>query len=259
MTENYEQSQHLIEQVRLRHPEWLRDEPDLGAWSKLKWDWTGFHRPSRGSAGSFWWRARNDPSSQARILAQVELGKIDDIRQAQKELKSTISASGLSWAKLGDLTSTFATRLPGWDGNEFECWRGESFIQWQHGLFNPNTSPVHREWVAPFLDVTRMSREQERVLQFWLYELEAENVPLEWLAWAFRITATKYKNTNGTAVDSQIGLYLCEAEHFVTCDADFVTIIEEVAREAPCKLATPHRVPDGPCLDELFSAVQQCS
>jgi hypothetical protein len=252
MPEIFEQSQQLLNTTQHRHPEWLVDHPDLRKWHQLKRDWAGDHGPSRGgSIGGFWWRARNDQSRLARSLAKTEGDRIEEARRTQRSARQDMGTRTFEQTVLKEWTSTLAVPTPGWDGTPFASWRGASLDEWTMGLFDPDARPVHREWLAPYFDLTRLRRNFPSWVRFWLHEVSENELPLEWLAWAFQVVSTKRRFTRGTPADCQIGLYLADCERFVTCDKTFADIVKKVASEAPCTLALVTVVPD----DENCAAV----
>jgi hypothetical protein len=226
MTEIFEQSQQPLHAIRSRHPEWLVDQPDLRWWHRLKWDWAGDHPPSRGSIGGFWWRARNDPSRESRMLAATEGDRMEKARESQRSAREAMGTRTFEQTVLKEWTSKFDVPTPGCDGTPFATWRGDSIRRWTEGLFDPSAPPMHREWLAPFLDLTRLRVDFPRWVRFWVDEVSEAELLLEWLAWAFQVVSSKRRLTRGTPGDCQIGLYLADCERFVTCDKTFAEIAE---------------------------------
>ena len=257
MSEIYQQAEQLRQQIERRHPEWLEPNPDLRQWHHLYWDWKGDHKPSRGLAGGFWWRARHRPQFQTQILEIAESGRMDEARESYKAARPASGDNPFEQTVLADSVTRFEIPTPGWKGDTFASWRMEGLAQWWHGLFNEPERPVHREWLGPFLDLDKLRMDRAGWVRLWVYELEASDVPLEWLSWAFMIVSSKRRFTSGTPGDCQIGLYLADCEEFATCDKAFSAIVRKVAAEAPCPLAEPVLLPDdhtcAEALVEMFS------
>jgi len=257
MPEIFQQAEQLRVQIKRLHPEWLLAHPDLREWRRLRWDWISDQKPGRGEIGGFWWRARNEPSQQARVLGRAEGSQMQEARESQKAFRAAFQARTFEQTVLSDWVGRFETPVPGWEGDSFSSWRGESLRQWSAGLFDLNTPPVHREWLKPFLDLDLIRDDWAGWVRFWIYELLVSDVPLEWLSWAFHVVASKRRFTKGTPGDSQIGVYLADCEEFVTCDKAFAEITDKIRAEAPCPVANAVLLPDDEgCargLEELFA------
>ena len=179
MTEICQQADELRRQIERMHPEWMKSDPDLRSWRLLRSDWSGAHPPGRTSIGGFWWRARNEPAFQSKILALTEGDELDKARQSQKALKAAF-ANGRSFENtvLTEWKGRFERSVPGWDGDEFDSWRGFCLQQWSEGLFRQGESP-HKDWLGPYIDLGLLRRDAfGGWVRFWIYELNRVDVPL---------------------------------------------------------------------------------
>ena len=223
MSELFQLAEELRSEITRLHPEWLRNPPDLANWHAQRADWT--------SKKGFWQRARHRPEVVSQHIAALEDNQIESARSVSKANRESVP---IEFAEL-DLslpTSVFLEHYKGWDGDPFEAWRFAGIQIWMEGLFVTKRT-VYREWLEPWVDLTRIQQDSPSWIKFWVYEVEQSRMPLHWLAWAFlSATATRHV-TRGTPVDCQIGLYLPACEFLITGDRVFGEIVDKVRRWSP--------------------------
>jgi hypothetical protein len=235
MSELYQLAEELRSEITRLRPEWLRNPPDLASWYAQRADWT--------SSIGFWQRARHQPDLVHQVIATLEE---DQIGKARLIAKANRESMPLEFAEL-DLslsTSVFLERYKGWNGDPFESWRREAIQMWMEGLFITSRT-VYREWLEPWVDLTKIKRDRPSWIKFWVYEVDRDRMPLHWLAWAFSTVTATRKVTTGTPVDCQIGLYLPACEYFATSDRVFGEIVDKVRRWSPVGLGEVNVLPVG--------------
>jgi hypothetical protein len=227
MSELYQLAEELRSEITRLHHSWLRDSPDLASWYAQRADWT--------SSKGFWLRARRYPDFTHQVIANLEKDRIDVARRESKVTRDWMPFE-FDNLDLAQFTSTFAGHPDGWEGDRYEAWRADAYGMWTQGLITRSGRAVYREWLGPWIDLTRVSQNESAWIKFWVYEVERDRMPLHWLAWAFPIAAATRKTTLGTPVDCQIGLYLPACEFFVTGDRAFAEIVDKVRRWSPVGL-----------------------
>lgn len=90
-----------------------------------------------------------------------------------------------------------------------------------------------------------MLSNDESMNRLWFHELDARNVPRQWMRGAFEFLAAWHKVTSGTPGDCTLATYLPEADTVVSADKNFITFANRCNAEAPFKTATGVRVQGG--------------
>lgn len=236
MPEAYSEAEDVRGQVQKLRPEWLVGAPDLRVWHRLRADWKS----------GFWWRVRREPGV---LAAQIAALSDDALRRAREETKAARkqgdslghTVHSFKWNRA---TSTFAALTPGWDGNEFEAWRGQSVAHWWHALVEEG-SQTALEWLGPWLDLSIIRADPASWTQFWTREVESASVPREWIRWAMAETQATRATSRGTPGDNQLATYLVEVDYLVTTDKVFADLAQAMRPHSPVRLAEVHRSPAG--------------
>jgi hypothetical protein len=228
MPEAYSESVELLLEIERLKPEWLRKRPDLTSFHRLRLGWS---RKRRG----FWAQCHNSPSSAAIRLETLEgsltkLGRLQS-KNARKEI---INAKLHSCPPLDKLTLEFDEPVPGWNGDAVEPWRGEELLMWKRHLQQPDHA--YRDWIEPFIDLDRGLLESSEWGMFWLYLSKPQNLPRQWLRWAFGFAQRFRKTSAGSLGDIQLATYLVDADLLVTADKVLLQILEEVRSYSPTSL-----------------------
>jgi hypothetical protein len=100
------------------------------------------------------------------------------------------------------------------------------------------------------VDVLQALTDTGSLNRLWLYELQANNVPRQWLRGAFDFLQMWRSITPGSPVDSQLSTHLVDADWVISADKNFVTMADRCHKEAPFKTARARLVKgnqDGVC------------
>jgi hypothetical protein len=246
MPEAFEESADLQAEITRLRPEWILAKPDLPTFNSLYNDWHG----SRG----VWWRARVDPARAAAVLSASEGDRLVRSRKEAKDLRAQIGQiTNFEKVPLDRWTTIFPLNPGGWDGDPVETWRASTMRYHIDAVLRPGSSqsPAAREWLEPWIDLSKMKRDLPSVTRLFLYETDSSRMPRSWLRWALQTLQATRKTSPGTPVDNQIGSYLVEADTFVTADKVFAAIVQRVADEAVVPVASPVLVSVETCVSKL--------
>lgn len=247
MPEAYLEAEDVKAAIRRHRPEWLNNGADLRLWHALRADW----------AEGTWRRARTDATAFAAILGPADTNGLAVARAEAARLRDFLrtSRATLEAFKPDKLLQTPDHSEPGLDGSPFEAWRGDALNYWAEILLGPKRN-ASAEWIMPWLEPRIPSKHREAWLGFWLRDIDASEVPREWMRTMMIWAAATRKQSNGTPVDLQISSYLFDFDEFVTADRAFVDVLTKLKPYAPAVYATPHLVPGGPAaVDELLTII----
>ncbi len=243
MTEVFRECEDVVRLIRSRRPEWLRVPPDSASFHRLRADWAG----GRG----FWYRARHDTASEARRIAFLEGDRMDRARDEARQRRADMARLRFENMPLTGWRGRPIGHLLGWDGDEVDAWRLESVERWWLSFVeHPEAATV--DWLSPFVDVRKLSRERRSWNRLWLYEATAEDLPREWMRWAVRMLQGVRKVTPGTPGDNQLAVYLYEVDGLVSADAALVDIVNRVRVDSPLPAGEAHLLRHG---DDPLSSV----
>ncbi|MDQ7903537.1 hypothetical protein RB614_03290 [Phytohabitans sp. ZYX-F-186] len=236
MPEAFVEAEELREEITRLRPEWLVARPETRNWHQNRNDWRS----------GFWRRVRHQTDKMARIVSAVDYGKLDRARNEAKAARSTARELGhrIEGLRLDTARSWYLRRVPGWDGEPFEAWRGHSEANWwQELILRPSQTSL--DWLEPWLQLNRIRSERPQWITFWTRECAKERLPREWLRWAMGEVQSLRKVTPGTPVDNQIATYLVDYDYFVTGDRAFAECIEVIRPHAPAQIAATSVSPAG--------------
>jgi hypothetical protein len=239
MPEAFEQSQAIVRVIRRRRPEWLRENPDLANFYRLRSDW-------QGNLG-FWKRARRTPQLEAKVISTLERDVLERADAEARQRRADLKALPFDRMKLTGWSSRPARAIPGWEGTDVAPWRFETLDVWWAGLLG-RTQQAYVDWTEPFLDLRAIGAARASWNHLWLHEVHSSEVPREWLRWGVGLLQGTRSVKGGTPGDNQIATYLVDAEKFVTADKVFADIARVVARDAAFPVAETHllRTPEDP-------------
>lgn len=250
MTEVFSECEDLVNLIRERRPEWLREEPDLAAFHRLRADWAG----GRG----FWSRARQNPDQEAGFVMTLGDERLERARREAHDRRERMSHLAYDSVSLKGWSTAIPRPEPGWGAREVEAWRVFGATSWWTYLVAQPSQP-YLDWLGPFVDLPRLAQERASWNHLWGQEVEARELPREWMRWAVGWLQGLRRVTAGTPGDNQIALYTYDADVFLTADRTFADILGKVRREAPAPVAVPHRVRTGPDgLEEMLTLIEQC-
>ena len=226
MTEVYSASMELLGEVQRLRPGWLRSRPDLARFRQFRSDWTK-------AKGGFWDRARTSTAQEWASL--VQLGDPEVLRQAREQAgaRREEMKGREKWehAPLPDLKVMPPGPRPGWRGDPVEPWRWDGLTEVSSALMQPRHA--YRDWLEPYLDEQKVMADGPAWGAFWLYEVEAANMPRFWTRWAVEYLQRFKKVTAGTPADGQLATHLVEADVLLTEDKGLVDVIERARPFAP--------------------------
>jgi hypothetical protein len=233
MSEAFDESAAIVDVMREHRPEWVRAEPDMASYLKLRADW-------RGNFG-FWRRARRDPASEARFIGVLDNGDQAGAAAEARQSRSDFKSYQFHSVNLTGWTARPPGPLPGWEGTDLAPWRIQSRDVWWHALAR-HPEHAYIDWTAPFLDLATIRRSGTSWTHLWFHEVETPRVPREWVRWAVRLLQSMRKVTPGTPGDNQISTYLLDADVFATADRAFVDIAAMVREAGEFATAKPFLV-----------------
>lgn len=224
--------------LQRHHPEWLRSIPDAAAIAGWRTYWT-----------KQVWRDARDGSEQfhQNVLHRPSLAAVDDWYATQLRNKKSLIDDQFSGdfndLELSCTPDEASAVMPGWDGSLTAGWRvliGEYYwyvLSQRHSL-----NQTQREWFAAYLDIDRIFTEKRDFTGFFLAELKPHEIGREWLRYAVGHTQLERKVKKSNALDAQHSMYLVDADLFLSGDQSFVTVLQDVRRQAPFDIADPRRV-----------------
>lgn len=236
MPEAYSEAADVRTEIQRLRPAWLRTHPDLSHFHKNRADWQG----------GFWWRVRRDPNAVARHIGVLGDDRLEQARMQSKSSREDARKHGhtIDTFKWNAAEAVFAGPTPGWDGQPFEAWRSQSVAVWWEGLILGRSATV-QDWLAPWLDVPEIRRDQASWTRFWTREASVRAVPREWIRWAMaEIQATRAWSP-GTPGDNQIATYLVDVDVAVSTDKVFVDLADRMRAHSPVPIAEVRRSPAG--------------
>jgi hypothetical protein len=229
MPEAFCEAEEIKSEIERCRPEWLRAKPNLKEWQALRHDWMRRY-------GGAWDRATNDP----QLIQSVQGPTLELARAEARDLKEETSAWSSKWRTL-PLMSFLATDAP--SEEPVEAWRHQGFRVFTKALSRAGHPYV--EWLEGEVDLKLMLLDQASLRRFWLKDCQVENMPRQWLRWAFAFLQRMHKISDGTPVDSQLGTYLLDVDLFITADRILVGIAERCRAEAPFRIASARKTPGG--------------
>lgn len=229
MPEAYSEAMEILSEIRRVRPEWLREQPEMAYFERLRRDWSK-------KVGGFWGRCARSPSEEARRLQQIEDPIMLEGGRWQAEVaRQEIRAS--EWRKNPPMDKTlagFREPVAGWRGDMVEAWRLDSWAGLTFAL--ERRGNAYRDWIAPFVELDHGLLESPQWLQFWLYDAATNALPRQWMRWAHAFAQRFRRVTSGAPADTQLATYFIDADILITADKAMLDILEECRGFAPCPL-----------------------
>jgi hypothetical protein len=251
MPEAYSESMEILREIERLHPNWLRAQPDLQFFDRLRKDWS-----RKTGIKGFWSRCARSPESEARFIAQGEGDLIEKAEmQARKARNEMIEADWKRIPALDQATVKFGRTVPGWRGDDVEAWRPEGLAAMTYALSDPS-NPYH-EWMSPFIALDPDFLYGPAWGAFWLYEAQKSSLPRQWLRWAHSFVQRFRKVNSGSASDTQLYTYFVETDLVVTGDKGLLAILEHCRPFSPINLPEGRLLPaEGPGVTSLLRMLQ---
>ncbi|MNK04555.1 hypothetical protein D3C87_224240 [compost metagenome] len=238
MPDAYSECLELKKEVKRLRPHWGVLEPKFTEFNRLRYDWIR-------KSGGYWERAENDVVSRVtdesiRAKSELELARVEckNIRTSVLQARKNGESTNLNHVAFSPEIGTL-----GWNGNHVDYWRMPSLEFFRKELM-VYASP-YREWLDNEIDVFAMLANNESTNRLWLHELEAQNVPRQWMRGAFEFLMSWHKITNGTPGDCTLSTYLVDSDLVVSADKNFVNFANRCNAEAPFKTAKGVKVQAG--------------
>lgn len=207
MPEAYSEAEEFKAEVRRLRPEWLRRQPDLVRFKRIRFDWVR-------SRGGVWDHIR----AEAELLQRHDA----EMNQRTREQADALHDQARSWSpkwRSATLAKTMAippSPLPGWNGHPVEAWRIESLAAFTASVGLPGHPTI--DWIEGEVDIDRVLYQSESLVKFWLHDVVAERMPRHWLRWAFTFLQRVHRVTEGTPADAQLGTYLLDVDLMLSAD-----------------------------------------
>jgi hypothetical protein len=250
MPEAYSESMEILREIERVRPDWLRDNPDLRFFNRLRNDWSR-------KTGGFWVRCERSPLSEARHVTALDRGQIEDARAEAAEARKEMAANK-RWKRIPPMDTMltgFIHPVPGWRGDMVEAWRTDSFLSMTYALARPDQA--YRDWMCPFIEFDDGLLRSAAWGEFWLYLANKSSLPRQWLRWAHAFAQRFRKVTAGSPGDSQLLTYFVETDVVITADRALLDILDECRPYAPCQLPEGQLVPAGaPGVERLLQFLQ---
>ncbi|RYE41364.1 MAG: hypothetical protein EOP24_37260 [Hyphomicrobiales bacterium] len=128
--------------------------------------------------------------------------------------------------------------MEGWDGSRVPAWRIELCdYYWQFMTTRGSIGQTERDWVGAYVDLRRATSDRANFTKMWIDEIDAAEVPRDWIRWAVRWVQSTMKITDGNPRDEQHSAYLVDADLCLSADRRFVGALQAIRRRAPVEFA----------------------
>lgn len=248
MPEAFSESQEVRDEIVRLRPGWLRDKPDLTLRKRLLFDW-------QRSRGGFWDRVINQMEAEARAVSDEDLlqaarAEALQIRDEAKGYEDWVAGTRLDRIKVQILN-------PSADAAEalVERWRTHSLGFWMSFPQNPNHP--YEQWIGGEVITSFLRLPCADLTRFWLYDVETQRLPRQWLRTAMDFLQRFHRVTDGTPGDAQISTYLPDVDLFLSADKNLVRMLQRCASEAPFALPPSKLVSSQQTLEEVLAALRQ--
>ena len=241
MPEAYSESMEILQEIERVRPDWLREEPDIRFFNRLKNDWTR-------RMGGFWVRCTRSPASEARFLDHSEGEMIEGAKaEAQRAREDMINSEWKRSPPMDKTLASFHRPVPGWNGEMVEAWRWDSLTSLTYGLTRRGNA--YRDWIARFIELDDGLLEGQfgsaAWVEFWLHLTDKRAMPRRWMRWAHSFAQRFGKVTPGSPGDTQLSTYFLDTDVVITADKALLDILEECRPYAPCRLPDGKLIPAG--------------
>ena len=191
MPEAYSESMEILQEIERVRPDWLREEPDIRFFNRLKNDWTR-------RMGGFWVRCTRSPASEARFLDHSEGEMIEGAKaEVQRAREDMINSEWKRSPPMDKTLASFHRPVPGWNGEMVEAWRWDSLTSLTYGLTRRGNA--YRDWIAPFVEPDDGLLEgrfgSAAWVEFWLHLADKRAMPRQWMRLARQATPS-YPHTS---------------------------------------------------------------
>ena len=258
-TEAQSESDEIVSEARRVRPGWMLRMPNTA----FVW-----------SLNNFWtkkiWRTALEDSEPIHKHELRQTAMHDAMVKAQKIQRKEMIRANFPVRPLTALTATPSpdnprSQLPGWSGEPIEAWRINSRVIFWYQLavvggraILTKEDATFADWIGAYVDLSRLRSSPEDFTKFWLYDVDRDALPRNWLRWAVNLVQSGFKVTSGNPVDEQHSAYLLDCDLFLSADTRYVSILEIVREDSPFDLAKPRLVRGDrniPILDRIEAAL----
>ena len=233
----------VSEARRIRHG-WMRSMPDKARILSLNSRWT-----------KKIWRDALEDSGPMHEYGASQAPRNDALVKAQRiARRDFITTTDFYIRPLTALTATPGSGnpggyLPGWDGEPVEGWRVSLRVLFWHQLaVVPGRAIFSKEdttfadWVSAYINLSQLRSSPEDFTKFWLYDIDRDALPRNWIRWAVNFMQLEFKVTPGNPADEQHSTYLVDGDLFLSADARYVSVLKLVREDSPFDFAEPRLV-----------------
>lgn len=249
MPEAYSECLEMKAEIKRLRPQWAISNPTFIEVNRLRYDWVR-------RSGGFWERAAKsipDPVTDESMRAEEEL-KLARLEAVEVRDRVKSSNQNLGHTHLQQIAHEPKFDVRGWNGTPVDYWRAPSLYVFGAEL-EIYASP-YREWLDNEVDVMSMLNDRESMNRLWYHELDARNVPRQWMRGAFEFLMAWHKVTPGTPGDCALAAYLLDADVVVSADKNFVHFANRCHAEAPFQSAKAVKVRGGEgAIEDLLELV----
>lgn len=237
------------EMIRL-HPDWTLKNRDAAKFKNLRYDWIR-------TKGGFWEKARIDTNKIATYYQSKDAASLEQARRHSQDTRKMVLEKGVKMTNsttLQGMTGSYKTS----EGNEIslDAWRLYAMVIWENMLTRDS---AFQQWIGCDMDINLVFGYYAKdFVNFWESEVSATALPREWLRFALYVLQSERKVTDGNPVDSALAVHLLDADVFISADKNFVSMANQIQKEAPFKTAHGFLVgghSDG--LKQLFNAFER--
>ncbi len=230
----------LVTEIRRCRPQWIRRFPDTARVASLQGFWT-----------KRIWREAAVDSQRLHDYQRGQRPVRDHLLAVQRGHRAEVTRTSanvrpLTALQLAAPPGTPDSVLRGWDGQPVEAWRVASRdVYWHQLAVVGGRAAVTAEdttfadWVGAYVDLRALRADPTEFTRFWLSDVSLQAMPRNWLRWAVSIAQTQYKVTGGNAADEQHSSYLLDCDLFLSADASFIQVLQDVREDAPFTFARP--------------------
>ncbi|GGR53954.1 hypothetical protein [Streptomyces roseolus] len=239
------EAEEVVGEVRRLRPEWARAVPDTGREASLRTFWTK----------TVWRRALDSHDlfreiAPARHADRTAKHLVDVQKTQQKEWRAgKFDVGDLSRITAFPSEETAPGPRLGWrPGDRIAAWRPlTQEVYWRYFAVGRRSVLTHEDatgadWVGARVDLRAMCASREEFNRFWLYGVDAANMPRNWLRWAAQTVQTDMKVTGGNPRDVQHASHLPDCDVFLTADKNFARVLDRIGRQAPVPVGRGLRV-----------------
>lgn len=212
------------------HPEWELKTKNINLFRKLRYDWVR-------AKGGFWEKVRKDTDKVAEQYKRQDSSSLNEVRGQLRDVRKSVSENGTRMLN--------TTSLANWKGSwremdtgekvDVDAWRVYAVTIWSNMLSRESS---FKQWLGCELDlVFLLTYGTMDFVKFWQIEVQAENVPREWIRAVIYGMQSERKVTDGNPTDSAISIHALDVDLIISADKNFIAMLNWLQSEAPFKTA----------------------